>query len=193
MRVDLLAAPVDGLDDALGIVGGFDDTLVHGLIRMGRAQAEAVTALAGAVSGTPLGLRAGEAAEKVLAGSVAEEHLVTLAAARSALLGAAHDALLARLDEATGRTRAPWPAPHAPATAHGENVLAAARSWLSDLAIAGWRGIDHDLVAGSGQAVAALLADVRLRRLAVLLDGFAAELRASCPGVTMSQIGRAHV
>src|SRR5262249_7895703 len=75
-----------------------------------------------------------------------------------------------------------------PAERYAENLLAASRSWLSDVAIAGWRGIDHDLVSGSGPAVAALLADPRLRRLAVLLDGFAAELRASCPGATLARV-----
>lgn len=188
MRGDLLTDPVDGLDDALGVVDGFDDTLVHGLIRLGQPQVAALTALADVVSGTPLGQRTAEATEKVLAGSVADEHLATLAAARSALLGAAHDALLTKVDEATGRNRAPWPTPPTPVDVYGENLLAAAQSWLTDLALAGWRGIDHDLIAGSGQVLAALLADVRMRRLAVLLDGFAAELRASCPGAAISRV-----
>ncbi|NUP49126.1 MAG: hypothetical protein HOW97_17745, partial [Catenulispora sp.] len=58
---------------------------------------------------------------------------------------------------------------------------------LAELALAGWQGIGDDLVSGSSQAVTAMLADVRLRRLATLLDGFAAELAASCPGATLDR------
>ena len=188
MRWDLLTPPVDGVTDALDVVSGFDGALVAGLIRPTTEQVAALQALADAVSGSPLGGRVAEAVDKVVAGSVADDHFAALAAARSALLGAAHDALLARLDEATGRDRPSWPLPPEPAERYAENLLAASRSWLSDVAIAGWRGIDHDLVSGSGQAIAALLTDLRLRRLAVLLDGFAAELRASCPGATLARV-----
>jgi hypothetical protein len=98
-----------------------------------------------------------------------------------------HDALTARVDEATGRVRGAEPAAAAgePAAA---NLLAAARSWLCDLARAGWQGIEHDLVSGSAQAVSAMLREPALRRPATLLDGFAAELAASCPGATLDRI-----
>ncbi|MEV4415966.1 hypothetical protein, partial [Catellatospora sp. NPDC049609] len=187
MRFDMLAAPVDGAAEAADVVAGFDGVLVQGLLRPGTEQVAALHALADAVSGTPLAGRVAEAVDKTVAGSIAEEHVAALVAARSALLGATHDALLARLDEAAGRTREPWPGGTA-RDAAGENLLAAARSWLSDLAIAGWRGIDHDLVAHADQAVAALLAEPRLRRLGALLDGFAGELRAWCPGATMPRV-----
>ncbi|GAA1602519.1 hypothetical protein [Catellatospora bangladeshensis] len=187
MRFDMLAAPVDGVAEAYDVVAGFDEVLVQGLLRPGTEQVAALQALGGAVSVTPLAGRVAEAVEKTIAGSIAEEHVAALVAARSALLGAAHDALLARLDEAAGRSREPWPVTPAGDVA-GENLLAAARSWLSDLAIAGWRGIDHDLVSHADQAVAALLAEPRLRRLGVLLDGFAGELRAWCPGATMPRV-----
>ncbi|MYQ44903.1 hypothetical protein GTW40_07470, partial [Streptomyces sp. SID4985] len=68
------------------------------------------------------------------------------------------------------------------------NLLLAARSWLSDLARAGWQGIDHELVGGAAPVVSAMLPDPALRRLAALLDGFAAELAASCPGATLERV-----
>jgi hypothetical protein len=67
-------------------------------------------------------------------------------------------------------------------------VLAAGRSWLADLARSGWRGLDHDVVSGSAQVVSAMLPDPAVRRLATLLDGFAAELAASCPGTAAERI-----
>ncbi|MER7418364.1 hypothetical protein ABT346_16545 [Micromonospora peucetia] len=177
----------NGLTDVLDLVGGLDDALVRGLARVGEADAAALVSLAGALAATPLGDRAAEAAGKVTAGSVLEDHLLVLAGARCALLGAAHDALLGQLDTALGRPRAPW----APGTAEppgvGSPARAGARAWLHEVAVTGWGGVDHELVAGAGAPIEAALAEPGLRRLAVLLDGLAAELRACMPVATMAQ------
>ncbi|MEV0194838.1 hypothetical protein [Nonomuraea sp. NPDC050691] len=197
----LLDGDVPGAGQALELVAGFDEALAGGFARLGEERAGALAALAGAVAGTPLGDRAAEAAAKVAAGSVGEEHLAALAGARTALLGAVHDGLLDRLDSALGRDREPWPAtlpagaedgpdvPGGPGTEDRPggpdgvpaNLLAACRSWLHELAITGWRGVGHDLVSASSQTIEALLAEPGARRLAVLLDGLAAELAASDP------------
>ncbi|MFJ3576143.1 hypothetical protein [Streptomyces rubiginosohelvolus] len=189
MRGDLLADPVEGLDEALAAVDAFDGALVAGLLRPGAAQAAAVAGLAEAVAGTPLAARVAEAAKRAAAGAAGEDHFVALAAARGALLGSVHDALALRIDEAVGRP-APEeePSPAAAGPEHGTNLLAAARSWLCDLARSGWRGIDHELVAGAAPVVSAMLPDPELRRRATLLDGFAAELAASCPGATLERV-----
>ncbi|MED7926192.1 hypothetical protein SMD20_18195 [Nonomuraea sp. LP-02] len=185
---ELTAAGPEGMDEALGLVAGFDGALAHGFARIGEEPAAALAALAGAMAGGPLGERAAEAVDKVIAGSIGDEHLAVLAGARAALTGAVHDALLARLDAALGRTRAPWEATPATGAEIPANLLAGCRAWLRELAIAGWRGVDHDVVAPSDQAIEALLAVPALRGLAVLLDGLAAELRASCPVSTMDRL-----
>jgi hypothetical protein len=185
MRIDLLADPIAGLDEALAAVDAFDHVLVGSLLRPRKITG--LTGLADAVAGSPLAVRVAEAAEKTAAGAAGEEHFVSLAAARMAVFGSVHDALVARLAEATGRPSGEEPAPGA-ASAESPNLLAAARSWLSDLARAGWQGIDHDLVSASAPVISALLAERDLRRLAVLLDGFAAELAASCPGAAPERI-----
>ncbi|MFJ4878860.1 hypothetical protein ACIP93_27160 [Streptomyces sp. NPDC088745] len=186
MRMDLLTDDVAGLDAALAAVDAFDRVLVDGLLRPGSAQAGGLTELARAVSGSPLAARVARAAEKTAGGGGGEDDFVALAAARSALLGAVHDALLERVGAATGREPAAAGFP-APGATGGANVLAAARSWLADLARAGWRGLDHEGVSAAAPVVSALLADPALRRLAALLDGFAAELAASCPGAGVEQ------
>jgi hypothetical protein len=198
MRADLLTSPIDGVDEALAAVDAFDQVLVAGLLRPGPGQAAGLARLTSAVAGTPLASRAAEAAEKAAAGTAAEDHFLALAAARTALLGCVHDALLARISEATGRsagdedpdglvtgetTGSGRPGPEAPPA----NLLAAARSWLADLARAGWRGLDSEVVSGSAPLISALLPDLRVRRLAALLDGFAAELAASCPGPSLER------
>ncbi|MCN9243522.1 hypothetical protein NGF19_22490 [Streptomyces sp. RY43-2] len=188
MRTDLLFDPVDGLDEALAAVDAFDGVLVDGLLRPQPAQVAGLTALADAVAGTPLAARVTEAVEKAVAGAASEDHFVVLAAARTALMGSVHDALTARIGEVTGRPRAAETAPAADGEEHAVNVLAAARAWLCDLARTGWHGIDHDLIAGAAPVVSAMLPDPLLRRQAALLDGFAAELAASCPGTALERV-----
>ncbi|MFJ1654358.1 hypothetical protein ACIOC2_23910 [Streptomyces sp. NPDC088337] len=190
MHADLLSDAVDGLDEALAAVDGFDEALVAGLLRPQPGRAGGLTGLADAVAGTPLAARVAEAADKTVAGAAGEDHLVALAAARTALLGSVHDALTARVEEATGRPRAEKAdlATAAGSDGHAANLCAAARSWLCELARAGWQGIGHELVDGSAPVVSAMLPDPALRRLATLLDGFAAELAASCPGATLERV-----
>ncbi|MFB8024542.1 hypothetical protein ACFQ6U_02320 [Streptomyces sp. NPDC056465] len=187
MRADLLTGPVDGLDEALAAVDAFDLALVAGLLRPQPSGTAGPTLLADAVTGTPLAARVAEAAAKAAAGAAGEDHFVALAAARTALLGSVHDALLDRVEEAAGRTRGRAAASEAGVRPEA-NLLAAARAWLSDLARCGWQGIDHEVVSGAAEVVTAMLPDPSLRRLASLLDGFAAELAASCPGSSMERL-----
>ncbi|MFB4421297.1 hypothetical protein C5F59_009395 [Streptomyces sp. QL37] len=183
MRAGLLTEPVDGLDEALEAVDAFDGALVAGLLRPQPAGTAGPTRLADAVVGSPLAARVAEAAGKAAAGAAGEDHFLALAAARTALLGSVHDALLTRAEEAAGRSPGTGTAPAAGARPTA-NLLTAARSWLSDLARCGWQGLDHEVVSGAAEVVSAMLPDPSLRRLATLLDGFAAELAASCPGAS---------
>ncbi|NUP49623.1 MAG: hypothetical protein HOW97_20285, partial [Catenulispora sp.] len=57
MRADLLAAGIDGLDEALGVVAAFDHAMVAGLLRPRGPAAQALADLADAVAGTPLASR----------------------------------------------------------------------------------------------------------------------------------------
>lgn len=130
MRTGLLTEPLDGLDEALEAVDAFDRALVAGLLRPQADGAAGPARLADAVAGTPLAARVAEAAAKAAAGVAGEDHFVALAAARTALLGSVHDALLARVEEAVGRTRGADTAPAAAErpcgreSAHGRPRLA---------------------------------------------------------------------
>ncbi|TDC96952.1 hypothetical protein E1292_37905 [Nonomuraea deserti] len=204
---EVLAGAPEGADEALGLVAGFDDALALGFARVGEEAAGALAALAGALAVSPIGERVSEAADKVAAGSVGDEHLAALAGGRAALSGAVHDALLGRLDTALGRSRAAWEPSRDGHVAPGDrpggqeasgdpgggrpafgNLLDGCRVWLRELAIVGWRGVDHDLAGSADQTIEALLAVPELRGLAVLLDGLAAELRASSPVATMDRL-----
>ncbi|MEO3785499.1 hypothetical protein ABGB12_19375 [Actinocorallia sp. B10E7] len=181
----LLGSAPAGVDEALDLVSGFDDALVHGFTRLDAERGAALGALAASLAASPLGAAAREAVEKITAGSVSEEHLAVLAGGRAALLGAVHDALLDGLDTALGRARGRWTQPAPP---QREDLLGGCRAWLHELALTGWRGVDHDLVSSADRTIESLLAVPALRRPAVLLDGLAAELRASCPVATAERI-----
>lgn len=186
---ELVEAPPNGVPEALDVVDGFDAALEEGLGRLSPPRAEALVALAGAVAATPLGTAAAEAADKIVAGAASDSRLLVLAGARTAVLGAAHDALLAQLDTALARTRTPWTSDRADSDqADVANLLAGCRSWLGELAITGWRGLSPDQLAAIDPAIETLLASPSLRRLAVLLDGLAAELRACSPLSTAERL-----
>lgn len=184
---ELLDGAPNGVAEALDVIAGFDEALVRGFARLDEGSTQALSSLAASVGGSPLAEPAAQAVAKLGTGALGPEQLSALAAARAALLGAVHDALVERFDSATGRSRAAYEEP-ANSVAAPSNIAAGSRSWLQELAITGWRGVDHDLVAAADPTLEALLAEPNLRRLAVLLDGFAAELRASCPVATMDRL-----
>ncbi|MFE3445925.1 hypothetical protein ACFXNW_23080 [Nocardia sp. NPDC059180] len=183
---ELTAETPTGVAEALELVAGFDNALVDGLARLDAGTIDAAHALAGAVAGSPLGAAAAAAVVALGTAAPTPEDLTALAAARAALLGAIHDALLDRFDTATGRERLVWSEPAVGAAPDGAAL--AGRSWLQELAITGWRGVDHDLVAAVDQAIGTLLALPDQRRLAFLIDGFAAELRACVPIATLPRV-----
>ncbi|WP_062213795.1 hypothetical protein [Streptomyces sp. NBRC 109706] len=184
---ELLGQEPAGADEAMAVVTGCDEALVEGFARLGADRAAALRVLAGAVAASPLGPAVAEAVEKTAVGSATDEHLAAVAGARTALLGALHDARLASLDAALGRAREPWPE-----TADGvwqsEPRLAGARSWLRELALVGWRGVGDDLVSSADPTVEALWDAPATRRLAVLVDGLAAELHALAPLATAERL-----
>lgn len=186
---DLLAAEPPGVSEALTVIDGVDDTLVSGLSRLDQGQVAALAGLADAFAATPLADQIAEATEKIATGSISDDHLLTLAGARTGLFGAIHDAVLARFDAATGRTRSGWePGTPRPDADGLDNLRLGARSWLRELAIVGWRGVDHDVIAASSQILQAVLAEPRLRRLAVLMDGLASEFAACSPVSALDEV-----
>ncbi|MET7771783.1 hypothetical protein [Nocardia sp. NPDC005366] len=186
VQMAALAEIPTAVPDAVAVVAGIDTALVNGFGRLGDQDGAALAAMAGAVSGSPLGAAVADAAAKLGAGSIGPEELSAVAAGRAALLGAVHDALAERFDSALGRTRSAWEGSDEPA--RPDDLVVGCRSWLQEVAITGWRGVDHDLVAAADRTVAALWAEPTLRRPAVLLDGFTAELRAACPIATLDKL-----
>lgn len=183
----LTAAPDPGVTEALDVIDGFDTALLDGFGRIGAEAGDALAGLSAAVAGSPLAAAVAEAVAALDTGSIEPAKLGALAAGRAALLGAVHDALLRRFDSAIGRERETAAATTPPAAAPG-GAVQGCRAWLQELAINGWRGVDHELVSAADRTIEALWAAPELRRPAVLLDGFAAELRAGAPIATLDRI-----
>ncbi|MEV5834436.1 hypothetical protein [Nocardia sp. NPDC052112] len=186
VQLAALAVTPDGVAAAMDAVGGFDTALINGFARVSEPQRAALAALAAAVAGSPLAEAVTAAVSKVSTGAIGPAELSALAAARAALLGAVHDALVDQADTAMGRNRSEWSTELDQATP--SPLATGSRAWLGELAIAGWRGVDQDLVAAADQTVESLLAEPALRRLAMLLDGFTAELGACAPIATMDRV-----
>ena len=186
VQLAALAETPAGVEAALEAVSGFDTALVNGFARVSEPQHAALAGLAGAVASSPLAESVSAAVAKVSTGAIGTDELSALAAARAAVLGAVHDALIDRADTALGRNRSEWTA--TPSQGKPGPPAAGTRAWLSELAIAGWRGVDHDLVAAADHTVETVLAEPDLRRLAILLDGFIAELSACAPVAAMDRV-----
>jgi hypothetical protein len=175
------------LAPALALVADLDRVLAHGLARIAAPEQAALKSLAQSLAATPLGPTLAEAVPALLGGELLAHHLVALAMARAALLGAAHDALLEAATRHLGYTLAPdEPQLTPPAPAHPTRVLMdSAQQWLVELALAGFAALDRATVQPALAALRPLQEHPPLRRLAALMTGFANELLDLTPTSTM--------
>jgi len=189
MLANQLAALTEppGVAEALTVIDGFDDVIVAGLGRVNDATSTGLAGLAAAVADSPLGGPVRATVEKVVRGGVDDDQVALLAGARTAVFGAVHDALLTSLDAALGRTRSE-PAPAVVQEPGQDPAVEGARSWLRDVAIAGWRGVDEDLITAAGQPIESLYPVVARRRLAMVLAGLSEELGACVPIANLPQL-----
>ena len=183
----LLSTDRPGVEDALGLVTDLDAALLTGYGRPDPARDAALAALASAVAATPLADRVAVAAEAIAAGNITDDQLAAVAAARSALLGAVHDTLLSDVDTAIGRTRIEPEHVDAEPAADLAALRGAARAWLTELAITGFTSVDETFIGGTNPIIEGLGGHPSGRRLAVLLDGLCAELRACAPVAAMNE------
>jgi hypothetical protein len=178
---DLASLP-DGVDEAIGLVDGLDEALMHGFARLGDEHRARLDGLAATFAGTPLGPAVAEAVAAVDRGEFLARSFLGLASARVALLGAAHDALVARAREALGRppVAATEELPARPPEGWAP-ALASVQHWLTELAIAGLRNLEESAVAPFSATLAVLREAPDLTGLTALLTGFSSELVRSIP------------
>ena len=176
-----LATLPAGVDEAFGLVERFDEALLHGFARLGDEHRERLDALAGVFAGSPLGPAVAEAVAAVGRSEFVARYFLALASARVALLGAAHDALVAQAREALGRPSPAGEEPPPLPTGRSATALASVQQWLTELAIAGLKHLEETTVAPFAATLENLQADPELTGLAALLTGFSNELLRSMP------------
>lgn len=171
----------DGVNEAFVLVERFDEALLHGFARLGEGHREQLEALAAVFNGSPLGDPVAEAVAAVGRSEFVARYFLALASARVALLGAAHDALVAQAREALDR---PSPAVEEPSplpTGRSATALASVQQWLTELAIAGLKHLEETAVAPFAATLENLQAEPELTGLAALLTGFSHELLRTMP------------
>jgi hypothetical protein len=180
-----LAAPPAAVADAAALIDRLDQAFSGGFARLAEEHLGALEALQHAFAGTPLSGAVQAAVEGIGRSEFLDKHFLALAAARAALQGAQHDALIAQASAALGR-----PAPklatigaaagQAPPPQHTV-WLESARHWLMELGLAGFSNLGTDTLLPFQATLDLIESDGRLPRHATLLGGFLDEMLSVFP------------
>src|SRR5262245_41420879 len=98
-----LAAPPAAVADAAALIDRLDQAFSGGFARLAEEHLLALEAIQHAFAGTPLSSAVQSAVEGISRSEFLDKHFLVLAAARAALQGAQHDALVAQAAAALGR------------------------------------------------------------------------------------------
>lgn len=161
---------MDALQATFAVVDGLDAAFGGGLARLIPEQRAGLVAFAEALAGSPLGGPVAEAVAAIDGGSPLTHHLVALAAGRAALLGAAHDALLASCPGGV-TVGAAEVSPAASPSAAQRARMEALQQWLTEVALAGFGQLDPGTLTPALGTVAGLQDTPGLGRLAALATG----------------------
>ena len=173
-----LARRPDGLDEVFAVVSGLDACLASGLSRLAGDRRDALGAFGYAFVGTPLQEPVSDAVQRISGGEFAAKPMLALAAGRSSLLGAAHDALQTQISAAFA-LQIPSREAAAPAPPAQPALLASAQQWLSEIAVAGFENLDESQLTPFSATLDQILAEPELTGLGALLSGVVAEWRDS--------------
>lgn len=172
MDLSILKQKPEGVAEALVLGAALDEALMTGFSRLPESTRDALGKLADALGGTPLGAVAAEAVGRVLRSEFSVASCLGLAAARSALMGAVHDALRAQVSPDAKVCDATEPlaaGDHAP-------LLSGVQQWLAELAVAGLEHLSEAQLLPFAQILAQVQSREELAGQAALLAGFYDEL-----------------
>ncbi len=188
---DLKTSPetISAADQA---IAALDNAFVTGFGRLSSANLEAFASLQRSFAATPLGDAFAEAIAGIGRSEFLDRHFLVIAAARSAVQGAAHDALLAQACAALGRplptleTLAADAVQAAPPQI--EVWLESTRQWLMELALAGFANLGIDILLPFQATLDAIGGEPRLVRQAALLSGLLGEFLAVFPSLGTPEV-----
>lgn len=179
----LTDTPAD-IAGTLALCDRLDSCFLSGFARLGSAQTDALAAVVAAFAGSPLEARLTEAMASIGRNQLVGDTFLSLAIARTALLGAVHDALLVHAAAGLGLGALPPDAPPAavvPWSGPPANLAQAVRHWLVEVAIAGFARLESSALLPFSSTLERLLDDPASLRLATLLVGWHGELLSACP------------
>ncbi len=166
-------------------IAALDNAFVTGFGRLSSADIEALASLQRSFAATPLGSAFAEAIAGIGRSEFLDRHFLVIAAARSAVQGAAHDALIAQACAALGRPLPTLETLNADAVQAAppqiEVWLESTRQWLMELALAGFANLGVDILLPFQATLDAIGGEPRLVRHAALLSGLLGEFLAVFP------------
>lgn len=169
-----------------------DEAFVTGFGRLASAQLETLATLQRSFEATPIGEALATAVAGLGRSEFIDRHFAVLAVARSAALGAVHDALQAQACAALGRKPPVLEdIPQTPAQAappRAAVLLESTRQWLMELAIAGFANLEVGSLLPFQATLDAILGEPALVRIAALLTGLLDELLSVFPAHGAPQI-----
>lgn len=177
---DILEIP-PAVQHSQALLDGFDRCFLVGFGRLGEEHLDTLHSLSRVFGPTPLGEAFAHSLEAIERSEFSETHFQRLAAARAALQGAQHDALLAQLSQDLGRPLHPSSLPQAEAPQAPTGLTEGTRQWLTELALAGFPQLTRQSLDPYLNTLEQLQQDPSSARLALLLTGFLEEISAALP------------
>lgn len=180
-----------GYAEVESLLSRIDACFSLGFSRLGADQLEGLASVARTFTGTPMGERLKDAVEGLARAEFREDHLITIAAARQALQGAQHDALMgAAIDSGLALHRDERAQPAAPGDPKPALVtwMGSTRQWLLEVALAGFMQIEQETVLPFIATLDQLQQHEESARLAMLISGFIHELLDSMPVGNMAAL-----
>jgi len=170
-----------GVVEAAKLIQQLDECLLNGLARLGPHHRESLETLVATLAGSPLQNSVADAVAAFDRSEFLTAHFASLAAARAAIQGAQHDALLAQLCETFGLSQVEVDDPPALGVGGAASLLGSTQQWLMEIALAGFKHLEESAVSPFVATLEHLQADVELTGLSALLTGFVNELLARMP------------
>ncbi|MEM7132812.1 MAG: hypothetical protein AAF702_41295 [Chloroflexota bacterium] len=180
MNLSLLQSLPENVQQSNELIASLDAIFSDGFARLESEHLDALSSLNHAFAATPLASNLTAVITAVSQSEFLENHFLLLAAARAALQGAQHDALLAQACQALGRTVPELiPVPDLPSQAPSGQLelwCESIRHWLMELVLAGFTNLEVESVLAFQATLADIQAEPRMVRHAALLNGLIAEI-----------------
>ncbi len=177
---DILQVP-PAIQQSQSLIDGFDRCFLVGFGRLGEEHFDTLHSLVRVFGPTPLGEAIAQSLASIERSEFTDLHFQRLAAARTALQGAQHDALLTQLSQTLNRPLHPSSLPQGDIAQAPTGLTEGTRQWLTEIALAGFPQLVSESLRPFMTTLEQLQQNPVSTRLSLLLTGFLEELSAAVP------------